>query len=54
MAASVSDVERFERAGFESGRDGAAAGNDWNFKEVLRMDHLNVEEPTRDQSIRFN
>jgi hypothetical protein len=53
MAASVSDVERFERADRGSGRELAPAGNDWNFKEVPRMDHLNLEEPTREERIRF-
>jgi hypothetical protein len=41
MAASVSAVERFDRADF-AGRDAGAAGAEWNFKELLRMDHPSI------------
>src|SRR6266851_6930492 len=53
MATSVSTVARFERADRASGRELASAGNDWNFKEVLRMDHLNFEGPTQELVLRF-
>src|SRR6266849_90633 len=54
MAASVSEVERSERAGFGSGRDVDLAENDCNFNGVLRMDHLDLEEPTRHENLRFS
>jgi hypothetical protein len=54
MAASVSEVERSERAGFGSGRDVALVENCCNFNAMLRMDHLYLEEPTRDENFRFN
>jgi len=58
MAASVSEVERSERAGFGfgfgSGRDVALIENCCNFNAMLRMDRLYLEEPTRDENFRFN
>src|SRR5205814_6426141 len=47
MAASVSEVARFEPVDLTSGQDVASGGNgwnfrDWNFREVLRMDHLDL------------
>jgi hypothetical protein len=51
MAASVSDVERFERVA--SGRDVAPEENDSDFKDILRIDHLDFEELTRQERIRF-
>jgi len=53
MAASVGRVERFERVDVASGRDVAPEGNDSDFKDMLRMDHLDFEEPTRQEGIRF-
>jgi hypothetical protein len=52
MAASVSEVERSERAGFGSGRDIAQAENDCNFNDIIRIDHLDLEESTRDENFR--
>jgi len=54
MAASVSEVERSERAGFGSGRDVNLAKNSCNFNGVLRMDHLDLEEPTRHENFGFS
>jgi hypothetical protein len=51
MAASVSDVERFGRV--VSGRDIAPEENDSDFKDILRIDHLDFEEPTRQEGICF-
>jgi hypothetical protein len=53
MAASVSHVERFERVDVASGRDVASEENDSDFKDILRIDHLDFEEPTRQEGIRF-
>jgi len=54
MAASVSEVERSERAGFGSGRDVDLAENSCNFNGMLRMDHLDLEEPTRHENFGFS
>jgi hypothetical protein len=51
MAASVSHVERFKRV--VSGRDVAPEENANDFKDILRIDHLDFEEPTRQEGIRF-
>src|SRR2546421_8903149 len=42
MAASVSEVARFEPVDLAPGHAVASGGNDWNFREVLRMDHLDL------------
>jgi hypothetical protein len=39
---------------FGSGRDVASARNICNFNGIIRMDHLDLEEPTRDENFRFS
>jgi hypothetical protein len=48
MAASVRTLERLEPGDFAFERGVMRVSEmDWNFRELLRMDHLDSEEPTR-------